>query len=121
MLPRRGPLIDWLRGCSKHDLDGFSAGHPRFDAECFGLRRRVDNSGIEQVFGIDKRMLGSPFRDGDSLAELCCRRQVINAAANDADRSHDGTVLTVNPTVTHAVGTAAGELHRTGDRSGEGF
>ena len=94
----------------QHQLDRFAAGHAEADAERLGLWRAADDLRVEQVFWLGQRLCGSPLADGDRLAELGGRLQVVDAAADDSGAGDDRTVLAPMPAVADPEGRAVLEV-----------
>jgi len=88
----------------QQQFDRLAPAHADRDAERLGLGRRVHDLGVEQVFGVDERLLRRSAGDGDGLAEFRGRLHVVDAAADQPGFGQDGAVLTLAPAVADADG-----------------
>src|SRR5262249_1485806 len=62
-----------------------------------------------------------PLGNGDRLAKLRRRLQIIDAAADEAGRSEDGAILPPIPAIADADRLAVLELHLTVNGAGDGI
>ena len=71
-----------LQGGSEEDLGRLTAGHANADAQLLGLRGGIYDFRLEQVLGLDQRLLRRAAGNGQGLAELGRRLDVVDAAAD---------------------------------------
>ena len=105
-----GPTSPVLRFIRSFAASGGAADSP--DAQLLGLRGGIYDFRLEQVLGLDQRLLRRAAGDGQGLAELGRRLDVVDAAADQAGLGEERAVLPLMPAVADANGAAIPKLDR---------